>query len=474
MTDDKSLLARAPAPAAAFTMNGRRPPPRPPTPSATAALLRLLLTRRAMLLASVAIAVALGIAQRAGLIFTQDATPLWCASLARSRAPPEHAAAIRGDPEFVHRWSRVKPADLDSLQQHSLWERAGQAWAWLRAYVLARSLSSIDKLDDFAHLREEGAPRGIEEFLMFGEELGDTTHGRGDREEMTGTRCAASSYATGGCGRRVSQSGWRRRRPWRWHIQWSSKHSLTHSPTYPSTHPPTHSLPLSVTYFCGSASAAVGAMTHPVAGVDFLEAALTAARAQLPAAQAILQVSLDDSADRHLGHIWTMHVLPNASVQIYQSFIRHYSLGEWLARSPPLGEAGIAALLSRLRALEGASPAPRPWTDAMEAAYFDAFGVALASVGVGRGGTGMRTRKTQAGNVTVGIFVACVLAPWNGTQADERDADWQEWDEALTDPHGRAARIVTREAHGCGDGGASARGWAADQAPPRGRRRREE
>jgi len=190
-----------------------------------------------------------------------------------------------------------------------------------------------------------------------------------------------------------------------------------------------------VAYFCtpvvGLLVADAGdALAMP--GTAALAAALDAARGWGEgeggaAAQAIVHVTVDDSADEGLGHVFALHVLPDARVQLYQAFIRRYTLDEHLRRSPPMDGPALARFLANLAAIEGPGggddgDGKRPWTQDMDDSYFANFAVHLRQAVGG---------KSEAGRITVRHTVACVLPPHNGTAADLADEAWPQQEEEL-------------------------------------------
>jgi hypothetical protein len=122
------------------------------------------------------------------------------------------------------------------------------------------------------------------------------------------------------------------------------------------------------------------------------------------------QVDIHDDTDRTFGHVFTLHVLPDGTVQLYQSFIQQFSLPVHLARTPPFTQPRLNEFLDNLALLEKRIPMGqvRVFGEAERQAYHRNFQVLL--------------QKKTAGNITVRSFVACVMPPWNGTHANGLEA----------------------------------------------------
>ena len=377
--------------AAAF-LRSRAPPPRPPSPSACAVVRARAhacwRVRGVLAAAAAAVAAALALAH---LPETVPDAAFWCGSVARSRAPLAHAAALASDSFFSHDYRHARAAAAAAAAGRSwlAWASAGVRRVWTSYTVRSLETSLHDAgVSRAEYISEVGAARarrllggasGLQQ-ASFGEVLGDTLH------DGKLTRCAAVAHAL-------------------------------------------------VAYFC---TPVVGLLVHEpgallaVRGTDALAAALAAARgwAGAAAAQAIIHVTIDDSRDDGLGHVFALQVLPDSRVQLYQAFITHYSLPEHLRRSPPMDGAALDKFLANLAAIEGpgggaTGDEKRPWTAQMNDAYYDNFAVHLRHSNGG---------KANAGRITVAHTVACVLPPHNGSAADLADEDWPAQERALLPP----------------------------------------
>ena len=156
-------------------------------------------------------------------------------------------------------------------------------------------------------------------------------------------------------------------------------------------------------YFCGTDEALQTYKGMP--GVDVLKGYLLGALADPDPAQDLTvagspvkatraemifrcNFNRPDKADS-LGHTWIIHAFPRADddpraaaepyeFAVYQSFIRHYSLAEFLGKQRRAGAlyldaAAMGAFLDRIAALERATR----WDDAADRAYQKNFGVSL-------------------------------------------------------------------------------------------------
>jgi hypothetical protein len=225
--------------------------------------------------------------------FVPEAVPdaaFWCGSVARSRAPLAHAPALAADALFSHDWrhSRASAAAAVAGRSWAGWAAEGvsRAWTALTVHSLMSSLhdAGLSRAEYAAEVGGARAARlmggaGGVQTAMFGEVLGDAMH------EGKLTRCAAVAHAV-------------------------------------------------VAYFC---SPVVGLLVErpgamlAAGGTAALAAALDAARGWgaaaagggQGAAQAVIHVTIDDSEDEGLGHVFALHVLPDARVQLYQAFITH-------------------------------------------------------------------------------------------------------------------------------------------------------
>lgn len=189
----------------------------------------------------------------------------------------------------------------------------------------------------------------------------------------------------------------------------------------------------SVTYFCGSAAAKHAALdTYAWHSVDELERSYfdvlshgDPAAGTVP--QAVWFVTLLDSHDPHVGHVWTLQMRGDGLVHHVQAYIRHYTLQQHLARSPPLDQEAVLRLFSRLRTIERASR----WGEPSRAAYHAAFAVSLLD-------------KVKQGSISVGATLACVVPPWSSEQgaADVLDPSHAEAVLALL-PHAPPLRALS-------------------------------
>jgi len=287
-----------------------------------------------------------------------SASRLWDAQ-ARERAPDTHAAFIASDSEFAFAFSRQKPVKLRG--ELSLWER-------VRQHVFAHTTRSAGGGDawhdlygkDKAFADAMGFRHDHGDAAVHGEDIGDV---RTDAGELT--RCVQAAYAA-------------------------------------------------TTYFCGADRARLsvyhGLHFEGVAALSQLLARARAPHAELggEAAQLVLYVSMDDEANPRFGHAFALHVLPDGRVSWMQSNIASYSLRTHLARTPPLDNAGVAALLANLRALEGSARTRRPY-GAREAKAFRGIMHSPPLFAP--------TEQGFLGNVTVSAFAACVVPPFSSELA---------------------------------------------------------
>jgi len=189
-----------------------------------------------------------------------------------------------------------------------------------------------------------------------------------------------------------------------------------------------------VSYFCGAAAAQVTSGSGYYAelrekGTEALTSKLVAALDST--AQAVFHVTLIDDSDPFFGHEFTLHVAPDG-VQIYQRFIREFTLQEHLLRTPPLDDNALKVFLGNLALLEAGGP-PDPtvgggllstplvgdeekpgkfkWTAQLDDAYSSNFGGVRLSV------RHHKPKKTH-GVLSLAFYTTCVVAPFIGTAAD--------------------------------------------------------
>lgn len=127
----------------------------------------------------------------------------------------------------------------------------------------------------------------------------------------------------------------------------------------------------------------------------------------------MLFVTMRDNTNPFFGHAFTLHVLPDRRVNWLQSNINSYNLRTHLARTPPLDNKGLKALLNNLHTLEGTASDLRPYKKREAMAFrgimhspplFDA------------------TEEGYLGNVTVSAFAACVVPPFSSELAAVSEA----------------------------------------------------
>ena len=103
------------------------------------------------------------------------------------------------------------------------------------------------------------------------------------------------------------------------------------------------------------------------------------------------------------GHHFALRVAEDGAIKLYMSFIREYTLGQYLTRHPvPLDRSQWEAFLQRLLTLEAAS---NSWGSQGVEAYLALFDVHLGA-------------KAKAGDITFYHAPVCIVPPFNGTRAD--------------------------------------------------------
>jgi hypothetical protein len=133
-----------------------------------------------------------------------------------------------------------------------------------------------------------------------------------------------------------------------------------------------------ITYFCGQRMADTDGELFPWSVkawrglVDRLSH--TASESNGTWRQPVFRVHVTQPSDESLGHTFAVHFLPDGRVQVYQSFIGHYSLQDYLQDHGPMDQQQFRRFLDNLQGLEEA----QDWTSAVNQLYRDNFLVDLA------------------------------------------------------------------------------------------------
>lgn len=133
-----------------------------------------------------------------------------------------------------------------------------------------------------------------------------------------------------------------------------------------------------ITYFCGHTVADTDGELYwwgPQEWRTLVRAiSLKAIKSNGTRPQPVFRVHVTQPSDASLGHTFAVHFLPDGRVQVYQSFIGHYSLQDYLKDHGPMDEQQFGRFMDNLQALEEAED----WTPEVNKLYRDNFLVDLS------------------------------------------------------------------------------------------------
>lgn len=132
--------------------------------------------------------------------------------------------------------------------------------------------------------------------------------------------------------------------------------------------------------------------------------------------QAIFRCNLHKENDESVGHTFVIYAKPDGTYSMYQSFIRHYTLRQYMAAHPErasMSHRTMMALLRNIQLIERAST----WSADVDDAYSDLFHVRFSSTGSGDVGA-----QITESRIVFDFEVGCDI-----------DADMDELDQAGVD-----------------------------------------